>query len=546
MSLLSVLSNLIISLLERALKLIFSLILILFEVPIYFLITKYLFLDENIIKNSIDIKKNISNKVKFLTHMKNSFYFHFKYMNYNYKFNIYISRGQFTPGINCLLNIYNKNLFFQIILRNLYLSKRLSFNFSFKKRNKKLDFKQLLFEFKKNFQNEIYTDNNIYLNLKNYKTKYKKKVLFINNPTINSVKNSKKKKFEYRMPKQHFFSKVAFNLNKDFILNYNSKNKKYEYLSHPKSKKTTILKIKDFLYKLVARNKNSSMIRYQDFSKKNQSITSNLNVEYTNLIFATSRYLENYFHYVFEILIPCYSKFIQFKKSKKVLIPDVFPNLKGVIKYLFKDKVIFIKQYDKICFKIKNAVCANFLNCFDNIYTEHLTSETIKDQFYVDKKSLKIFVSALAKYKQKKISQKCLVLTRKNATKRPENFYYLYEYLQSNTQNKKNFILKETADLKLEEQIKIFSTYSKIISPIGASLTNIIFCKPKSVIYVLCPRTKKNFYLFWKVIAELSNIELRYYTFPIAKFYWGALQHSNYNVNHKNLYQLDNDIKNHE
>lgn len=546
MSLLSLFFKLIISLLKLTSKLIFSLILILFEVPIYFFITKYLFIDENIIKNSIEIEKNTSNKVKFLTHLKNSFYFYFKAICYHNNFNNYISRGQFTPGINCLLNIINKNFFFRISLRNFYLSKPLRFNILFNKQNKKLDFKKLLLEFKKKYQNEVYTDNIIHLNLKNYKIRYQKKVLFVNNPTINNVKNSKKKKFEYRMPKQHLFSRVAFNLNKDFVLIYNSKNKKYEYLSHPKSKKSIILIIKDFLYKLVAKNKNSSMIRYKDFSKKNQSITSSLNIEYTNVIFATSGYLENYFHYIFEILIPCYSKFIQFKESKKVLIPDVFPNLKSVIKYLFKDKVIFIKQYDKICFTIKNAVCANFLNCFDNIYTEHLTSEIIKDQFYVDKKSLKIFVSALAKYKQKKINKNCLVLLRKNVTKRPENFYYLYEYLQSDTQNKKNFILKETADLKLEEQIKIFSTYSKIISPIGASLTNIIFCKPKSVIYVLCPRTKKNFYLFWKAIAELSNIELRYYAFPISKFYWGAIQHSNYNVNHKILYQLDNDVKNHE
>ena len=60
---------------------------------------------------------------------------------------------------------------------------------------------------------------------------------------------------------------------------------------------------------------------------------------YNKAIVSTSKYLSNYFHYLFEIIIPNYYLSSKKFKNVKIILPTVFNNFNNSLKKIYGKKI---------------------------------------------------------------------------------------------------------------------------------------------------------------------------------------------------------------
>jgi capsular polysaccharide biosynthesis protein len=73
---------------------------------------------------------------------------------------------------------------------------------------------------------------------------------------------------------------------------------------------------------------------------------------------------------------------------------------------------------------------------------------------------------------------------------------------------KNGFKIKNIGNLSLKEQINLFNSSKMIVSPSGAALANLIFCKPGTEITLLLPRVLFDFTV-WEKLAQIFQLKIK-------------------------------------
>lgn len=376
---------------------------------------------------------------------------------------------------------------------------------SFKELNQKLETnKNINLYFKKKF-----LINNSHFGIDSYtetklleKKKFYKKNLFkykINSITLNQTKYKPIYTIYYKIEK-FLYKNVYFKISNDFFISNNF------IITHEaiKNKYLNLYGIiKIYLYKLF---------RYEIYRYKFNNFLLDLNQKKRpfnkKVIFSTSSYLNNYFHYIFEIIIPNYFYFIKYKKKIDVVMSFPFNNLTNDIMQIFQNKIIKTDQQSmNFC---KKAICGNFINKIDNYFPAYSSrNDVIHNQFYINKNAVNMFsekVISCSKDIQinKDIKKETLFIKRSSSSREFLN----YKQFENVFSDKVDFC--DISNYGLFSQANIFMSYNKIISPAGSALTNLLFCKPNTEILILLPKYNFTFFHFWQYIADIRKINISY------------------------------------
>ena len=232
---------------------------------------------------------------------------------------------------------------------------------------------------------------------------------------------------------------------------------------------------------------------------------NNINRVNKKIIFSTSAYYNNYFHFIFEIIIPNYYYFIKYKKKLDVVTFIPFLNIKKDLIDVFENKLILVNPNSANSFR--EGICGNFVNKIDNFYPAFSTNKSvITNQFYINKKAVKIFSERIINsIKDKNLSNNKVAYIERNQNVRA---IINFKDLKKIFSNEIDFYSIE--DLSIFNQANIFNSYNKIICPVGSALTNMIFCKPNTKILILLPKYNLTFFHFWQYVADISKVDILY------------------------------------
>ena len=408
--------------------------------------------------------------------------------SYKWKFNFIIKKKVFfykkiniKKNFNCKKNISIKS-FEKVLLSNNNLINELEDKFIF------LNSHLLLH--KRNF-----TFNNKY-NYKQINLKTKFNISKVNFITLNGIKY-KGIILKNFIIKKFFFKKVDFVFSNDYFITNNLIAR-----SSPINLKLVNIFgiIRFFIYKAF-----SNYIFRFFLNSDSKYRFNNINRVDKKIIFSTSSYYTNYFHFIFEIIIPNYYYFIKYKKKLDVVTFIPFPNIKKDLIDVFENKLILVNPNSKNSFR--EGICGNFVNKIDNFYPALSSNKSIiTDQFYINKKAVKIFSERIINsLKDKNLSNnKVAYIQRSSNLRAILNFKDIKKIFS------KEIDFYSIEDLSIFNQANIFNSYNKIICPAGSALTNMIFCKPNTKILILLPKYNLTFFHFWQYVADISNVDILY------------------------------------
>ena len=386
-----------------------------------------------------------------------------------------------------------------------FISKR---EISFKEMNRKL-------ETNGNLQQNLikkFLINLSHLNINFFQHSYqfKNKKIFYNNnffkDKINSITLNKIKYkpmlTKYYKIKKFLYKNVRFKIDDDFFISNNF------FIGHEKVI-SKYLNYYGLLKKYFCKKFGYRIYRFD--TNKNEILNYNVrenNFHNKTVIFSTSKSWNNYFHYIFEIIIPNYYYFIKYKKKIDVVMNFPFYNLKKDIRQIFQNKIIRTNPYSMNSYK--TGICGNFINKLDNYFPSLSSSnDVIFNQLYINKKAVNILSEKVINCSKdikinKNIIKKTAFITRSSSFRNLLN----YDQLKYVFSDKVDFY--NISDNSLFLQARIFNSYNKIICPIGSALTNLIFCKPNTELLVLLPKSNFTFFHFWQYIADIRKINISY------------------------------------
>jgi len=504
----------------------------------FFIYTIFFLINKEIVLNHKLINKYYKNK--------NFYYFNFVFFYYSiYKDNFYPNKIiqllliQDQSKKNLILKEFSRYIFFNMFLfflkkETIFFSNKDSykwkFNFIIKKKvffYKKIYIKKN-FNYKKNisiksFEKVLLSNNNLINELEdkslflnshlllhkrnftffnknyNYKKinlKPKFNISKINFITLNGIKYQgiTLKNF---IIKNFFFKKVDFVFSNDYFITNNL----IASSSPIKLKFVNMFGlIRFFIYNMFS----YSIFRF--FLNNNFKYRfNNINRVDKKIIFSTSSYYNNYFHFIFEIIIPNYYYFVKYKKKLDVVTFIPFSNIEKDLIDVFENKLILVNPNSKNSFR--EGICGNFVNKIDNFYPAFSTNKNIIiDQFYINKKAVKIFSERIINsLKDKNLSNnKVAYIQRSQNIRNILNFKDIKKYFS------KEIDFYSIEHLSIFNQANIFNSYNKIICPAGSALTNMIFCKPNTKILILLPEYSLTFFHFWQYVADISNVDIFY------------------------------------
>lgn len=477
-------------------------------------------------KKKIDF--NIKNYINSLSNINN-------YIDYTI-YNLSSASKLFSKNIEFVIILITRNFFFYSLKKPTY---KWLFYFFFQRiiildnvllynvfKKDKISIEDFFYEIKTNkkFENKLKI---ILINLWLHKYKKKKKIfLKINNNLLSNYKVKVDKinaiadfkispvivnNFKYEGIKFSYSKSLTeikgdfynVNLSDDIFLKYQKK----IYYSNPIFfLRVKVIEIFNYFFNLSKYN----YLRYFNHFY-NKSIKNDKKIKVLkNYIFSTSLYCTSFFHYIFEVVIPIYNLSIKYSQHKVIFI-NIFPNLKSDLQKLFGSKLLLIDFKNKnSLFTFQKSICASYSNIFENIYPNGL--DLYKNNlniFYINKKFVNKFSSKiLTGHTKIKNNKNILFIYKPSLIRQVKNYEEIKFHLINNSYSIDFF--EFNSDISLKKQATVFNSYNKIIIPIGGDMTNIIFCKPKTKILVLCPEYKYNFYHFFQSLADIKKLELKY------------------------------------
>jgi hypothetical protein len=213
----------------------------------------------------------------------------------------------------------------------------------------------------------------------------------------------------------------------------------------------------------------------------------------------------NYYHF----LVEQFPRLIQWSKHEAcgqipVLCDEDAPwQIQSLIEEMTNIKPLLIRQ-DRLYLFRTLTVCQDFRhaqlpNALD------LTLENTFDSHRIDLVSVRDFLLAFYTKRFDGQNYDYLFLGRPvNGTRRPNN----QDYVERILVNQYGFYSPDLHKLTIGKQIELFSSAKVIVGVGGASLTNLMFCKPNTL-FVLQSDTFNPSTRFWPDFASLFNLEIR-------------------------------------
>jgi len=206
---------------------------------------------------------------------------------------------------------------------------------------------------------------------------------------------------------------------------------------------------------------------------------------------------ENYAHWLIDIIPKI--KMLNTKYSKKKIDYYYFSKLnnfqKQTLKFLKIKQNNFINSNSYRHIKAKTLLAVTHPNYFKNtfFYAQSNLPEWIVK--YLKKTFLKKNVKGKSKFEK-------IFINRNDSQKSHCKFInntQIIEFLK-----KRDFKILELSKLNLNSQISIFNNARIIISPHGAGLTNLVFCRKGTKVFEFKPKTNKN--LLFKRISKINKL----------------------------------------
>jgi len=498
---------------------IFKIILLPIDIFLYFFINIFhkKKIDFNI-KNYINSLYNINNYIDYSVYNLSSFS---KFFSRNIGFVIILITRNFffysskKPTYEWLYYFFFKRIIIldNVSLYNFFKKDKISIedffyeikiNKKFEKKLKIIVINLWLHKYKKRKKIFLKINNNLLLNNKENVDKITTIVDFKISPVI--VNNFKYEGINFSYLKSLTEIKGDFynvNLSDNIFLKYE---KKIYFLNPVFYLRIKVVEIFNYIFNLSQYNYLRYFNHFYNKSLKNDKEIKVLK----NYIFSPSAYFTSFFHYIFEVVIPIYNLSIKYSQHKVIFI-NIFPNLKSDLQKLFGSKLLLIDFNKKnSLFTFQKSICASYSNIFENIYPNGLDLyRNNLNIFYINKKFVNKFSrKILTGHTKLKNNKNILFISKASPTRVIENYEEIKFHLINNNYLIDFFEFK--SDLTLKKQAMVFNSYNKIIIPIGGDMTNIIFCKPKTKILVLCPEYKYNFYHFFQSLADINKLELKY------------------------------------
>ena len=206
---------------------------------------------------------------------------------------------------------------------------------------------------------------------------------------------------------------------------------------------------------------------------------------------------ENYAHWLIDIIPKI--KMLNTKYPKKKIDYYYFSKLNNFQKQTLK--ILNIKQNNFIDsnthrhIKVKTLLAVTHPNYFKNTFFYAQSNLPVWIVLYLKK----IFLKKETK-RDKKFEK---IFINRNDSKKSHckfiNNIQIIKFLK-----RKNFKILELSKLNFRKQVSIFNNARTIISPHGAGLINIIFCRKGAKIFEFKPKTNKN--LLFKRISKINKL----------------------------------------
>ena len=183
--------------------------------------------------------------------------------------------------------------------------------------------------------------------------------------------------------------------------------------------------------------------------------------------------------------------------------PRIFYNNKKKIRIaIHRNSSLKFRDFIKLILK-NRGIEFSFIYLDEDFYFFH-NSEI--PQFFNFKHSIQVLKNFLISKTKEKNNSKIYVTREDSQYRKIINEADIIPILKS-----KGYKVINPRLYSIEEQINIFSNATKIVSPHGSNLTNIIFCRPGTEIYEIGPifekKFEKKFENRYKFIADINNLK---------------------------------------
>jgi hypothetical protein len=212
----------------------------------------------------------------------------------------------------------------------------------------------------------------------------------------------------------------------------------------------------------------------------------------------------NYYHFMIEIL----PRLLMWRHEHKEALPVVLPTetpwqIKELLTSLLRCPALELPPSHMHHFR--ELVIAQDFRFAKLVDVNDAPKENIFNSYANDIYKVKSIIECFANIAKSGISGKKLFLMRApNKLRSPANQDQVAKIMA----DKYGFIPTSLEDLTISEQASLFGSARIIVSPHGASLTNLMFCKPSTAVITMTP-VQTIHSVFWKHYAELFH--LRYF-----------------------------------
>jgi glycosyltransferase involved in cell wall biosynthesis len=212
----------------------------------------------------------------------------------------------------------------------------------------------------------------------------------------------------------------------------------------------------------------------------------------------------NYFHWMIENL-PKVLFIDQFPEMRKfpLLIPkNLHKNFENALEKINVFEHPIIRLTDGMPYQVKQLIFPGALSRVVDRYEGEL--EFDKD-IVLSKQWIRLLSRMLKSYKTNNQAQtRKIFLTRRKGLRELENRPDIEAFFLN-----KGFEIIELDNVSLQFQIDLFSQAKVIVSPTGATLTNMLFCEPGTKVFIFMSDHKISNYYFWTQLGNILNLDVR-------------------------------------
>lgn len=241
------------------------------------------------------------------------------------------------------------------------------------------------------------------------------------------------------------------------------------------------------------RSENNVLLRYKKSSDAPIEEAIMLSCEHDN----------NYFHWMVEVL----PKLIFIDEHEEfagipLLIPDeLHENLQEALCRVNITNRPLIPLIHGVAYKVERLI---FPSPLSRVVDRYRGDPVFDEDIVLSPKWISEVADILkgdVKYNKKPWRK--IYLTRREGLRMLENYEEIENFL-----SKRGFEIITLKDLSLDDQIKLFSQTVVIVAPTGAALTNMLFCPPKTKVFIFMSDHEVTNFYFWHYLGSIMDLDV--------------------------------------